>query len=123
MTTPISPPEGQDKTGFTPGPWYLDGGFVYSERNRETVRAAKAKDRNCGDGNIPLAKVIADFAGEQQANARLIAAAPALYEALSEMVRLSQMGLEESLREPEENGNYAAFNRAVAALNQVRAIL
>jgi hypothetical protein len=72
---------------FTPAPWYLDGGFVYAERNRETVRAAKAKDRNSGDGNIPLAKIIADFAGEQQANANLIAAAPELFEALVELKR------------------------------------
>ncbi len=63
----------------TPGPWYIDGGFVYSARNREAVKAAKAKDRNCGYGNIPITKVIADLAGEHQANARLIAAAPELY--------------------------------------------
>jgi hypothetical protein len=39
-----------------------------------------------------------------------------LVEALREMLRLADMGLEESLREPEENGNYAAYTRAKALL-------
>jgi cell division protein ZapA (FtsZ GTPase activity inhibitor) len=36
--------------------------------------------------------------------------------ALRDMIRLADMGLEESLHEPEENGNFAAYNRARAAL-------
>jgi len=42
----------------------------------------------------------------------------ALRSALGEMLRLADMDFEESLREPEENGNYAAYNRARAALSQ-----
>jgi len=42
-------------------------------------------------------------------------------EALEGMIRLADMGLEESLREPEENGNYAAYNRAKEALAALRA--
>lgn len=37
-------------------------------------------------------------------------------EALREMVRLADMGLEEALKEPEENGNYAAYLRAKRVL-------
>lgn len=37
--------------------------------------------------------------------------------ALKEMVRLSEMGFEESMAQPEENGNFAAFERAKAALS------
>lgn len=33
-------------------------------------------------------------------------------EIIREMVRLADMGFEESLREPEENGNYAVYERA-----------
>lgn len=36
--------------------------------------------------------------------------------ALKEMVRLSEMGFEASLREPIENGNYAAYERARAVI-------
>jgi len=42
---------------------------------------------------------------------------------LSEMIRLADMGLEESLKEPEERGNYATYNRAVECLTTVRATL
>jgi Lar family restriction alleviation protein len=38
-------------------------------------------------------------------------------EALRNMIRLADMGFEESMREPEENGNYVAYTRAKAALS------
>lgn len=38
---------------------------------------------------------------------------------LSEMIRLADMGLKESLREPEEGGNYAAYNRAKECLAEI----
>lgn len=41
--------------------------------------------------------------------------------ALSEMLRLADMGFEESLREPEESGNYAAYNRAKEILAESEA--
>lgn len=41
---------------------------------------------------------------------------PGLLEALQGMVRLSEMGFLESLNEPEENGNFAAFERAKRAI-------
>lgn len=40
-------------------------------------------------------------------------------EALKGIVRLSEMGFEESLRQPEETGNFAAFERAKAAIANV----
>jgi hypothetical protein len=55
-------------------------------------------------------------APERQANARLIAAAPDMYAALKEILRLADLGFEQSLKEPEENGNFAAYERARAAL-------
>jgi hypothetical protein len=65
--------------------------------------------------------------------ARLAATRPddtALREALeevtnacSDMIRLADMGLEESLTEPEEDGNFAAYNRAKAAVLTARAAL
>lgn len=39
-------------------------------------------------------------------------------EALREMIRLADMGLEESLKEPEENGNFAAYQRAKRVLER-----
>ncbi len=38
--------------------------------------------------------------------------------ALREMIRLADMGFEESMKEPEENGNYAAYTRAKRALER-----
>lgn len=100
---------------FTPGPWAAipmvtdaDNAF-YIEGNRDAHNYVK-----------DIATVGPCLSPQTKANAHLIAAAPDLYEACAAMVRLSQMGLEESLREPEENGNYAAFNRAVAALAKAR---
>lgn len=44
-------------------------------------------------------------------------------EAIRGMLRLADMGFEESLREPEENGNFAAYNRAKAVLAELDAAL
>jgi hypothetical protein len=100
--------------GFTPGPW------VASDRtDGHEIYAAKWPGR-------PICHASSYWQGEgprrdeREANARLIAAAPELYEAVADMIRLADMGLEESLREPQDSGNYAAYNRAKAALAKAR---
>jgi hypothetical protein len=97
MTKPHSP--------HTPGPW----------RVNEDAAGITVVD---SEGWI-VAEGIGGFENER-GTARLIAAAPELYEACEAMIRLADMGLEESLREPEEGGNYAAYNRAKAALAKAR---
>ena len=42
---------------------------------------------------------------------------------LANMIRLSDMGFTESMCEPEENGNFAGYNRAVEALAEARKAL
>ena len=57
----------KDKTRHTPGPWSLsEDGFVYGDK-------MPLCDPHCDGGPDP---------DEREANARLIAAAPAMYEAL-----------------------------------------
>lgn len=45
-----------------------------------------------------------------------------LVEALKSMIRLSDMGFEESMKEPEENGNYVSYNKAKTALAKAGAV-
>lgn len=45
----------------------------------------------------------------------------AMAAALDDILRLSDMGFEESMQQPEDNGNFAAYNRARAALANYRA--
>jgi hypothetical protein len=54
---------------FTPGPWHDSGKPEY-----EIYK-----------GNNPIASVIPSFTAEDEANARLIAAAPEMYDVLSEL--------------------------------------
>lgn len=54
----------KEKHAFTPGPWHDSGNPEY-----EIYK-----------GNNPIASVIPSFTAEDEANARLIAAAPEMYE-------------------------------------------
>jgi len=60
----------------TPGPWYYAFGAVWKDPDAKTFRIAKM-DRDTPETWPP----------ERDANARLIAAAPELLEALKELVR------------------------------------
>jgi hypothetical protein len=78
-----------------------------------------AIERRCGWPPGTFAGVEADIALIEIPRAeydQLLRDKAVMREALAGMIRLADMGLEESLREPEEHGNYAAYNRAVAAL-------
>lgn len=46
-----------------------------------------------------------------------------LYESMRGMLRLSEMGYEQSLQEPEENGNFAAYERAKRSISTYEAAL
>lgn len=68
-----------DGSGFTSGPWATDGDHGYGSFNGVRVRATKGAE-------YVLAIVIGDVSElDAAANARLIAAAPELYEALTEI--------------------------------------
>jgi hypothetical protein len=82
---------------FTKGPWHV------SDPNDH-----KNADIGISDGVFVLADMTNDIAEngyDQKANAKLIAAAPDLYEALQELVDSHS-----------ENANFPAINKARAAL-------
>ena len=66
----------EKRATHTPGPWHDSG-------NTEYEIFCKA--------NKPIASVIPSFTAEDEANARLIAAAPAMYEVLSELLDTLEM--------------------------------
>lgn len=72
------------KARFTPGPWAASGHYVY-------------RDGPGAQGSIPLAHTLSDFKGiaERDANARLIAEAPAMLEALRNLLPLWSSGIDE----------------------------
>lgn len=97
-------------SAHTPGPWVIGGinGTVYTT---DAVFLARTESGEHGDwlhGN-PFAN------GVCEANARLIAAAPELLEALGELVRIA----ETSLRD--DNGNM--FSHEQKALTNARAAI
>jgi hypothetical protein len=65
----------KEKHAFTPGPWHDSGNTEY-----EIYK-----------GNKPIASVIPTFTAEDEANARLIAAAPEMFEVLSELLDTLEM--------------------------------
>jgi len=89
---------------FTPGPWYAD------IRSGVAVVASKPTP-NCLDGGVEgeLARFQGQYHEEppywtlepgQQANARLIAAAPEMYELLSELIDWSEALGHDALQRP-----------------------
>lgn len=92
----------EGKTSWTPGPWEYGEDRRGRKRvfagSREIVRALTAH----GTRRIPAA--------EREANARLIAAAPDLYEALAELVEVAGGG----------KGFFDKVDRARAALSRAR---
>lgn len=76
----------------TPGPWE-----VRIERGKHCIRPADVKQAGHTVGYAPLAKVEGDRrVGSQAENARLIAAAPDLLEALEELLSAPQLSGEVS---------------------------
>ena len=92
--------------GFTPGPWEAD--FLAVGGGGQTVARAEIMRREHWETG----------AGEAQANARLIAAAPALYEALQGMMRHSCVA--DSAPEDKDGEDHIAESKALAALKQAR---
>lgn len=110
----------------TPGPWAIEGRFIVThdpvevDMERRAVTDLGYWHMPHNDANAAL------FVAMKNALPLLLADRTALMAwkeeavkvieradfALSNMIRLSNMGLEESLNEPEEMGNFAAFNLA-----------
>lgn len=94
MTSPKLHHDQKGKPGFTPGPWHQshcknDDGETYSTKvydHKHVIAVVDWYPIDMGNGRI---------ATSREANARLIAAAPDMYEALKEALP----ELEESLRE------------------------
>lgn len=68
------------------------------------------------EGGMPF---IAGWVVEPLYDANTMAEAVA---AISDMVRLADMGLEDALKEPEEKGSYAAYQRAKRFLDRTPAL-
>jgi hypothetical protein len=69
------------------------------------------------EGRADGSKLVQSFARHRiAARADLLARIEALEDGLRGMLRLADMGFAESMVEPEERGNYAAYNRACELL-------
>jgi hypothetical protein len=68
----------------TPGPWKIEGDFIVGQRYVAALYDWHISD----DPNSRYASVNAELREEREANARLIAAAPAMREALLALVQL-----------------------------------
>lgn len=86
---------------FTPGPWHAwcckeneTGGGIFQDTNTDSQKmiCRMAKDKRVTHKDKRKSD---DFvhSAEDEANARLIAAAPEMYEVLKEIFRLSEIGL------------------------------
>jgi len=92
---------------FTPGPWETNGPFVNSQ--------AVTGIADCSRGDIAENWSGSDFiTGREEANARLIAAAPELLESLILMVRTHDEPAESTLQEMKEQQWLAKARAAIA---------
>lgn len=99
-------PAAESGVGFTPGPW---------EGDRTAVRSEGPRGRQVCLCEISVrGRPYDETYDEALANARLIAAAPELYEALAGMVRQWEPAY------PIENDEQAAYDAARAALSKAR---
>ena len=73
--------------------------------------ASTLPSRGCEDAGAMKRGIEVRFAAKDERIARLEAA-------LRDLLRLADMGFEQSMNEPEEDGNYVAYTRARAALNE-----
>jgi hypothetical protein len=94
----------KQKPKHTPGPW--------AELTREGEHVViHSLDKT---GGRVVAKTAGNFLGNVEANARLIAAAPLMYEALTELGEL--IDAEILVRSPSLDGNSAAGRRTLKAM-------
>lgn len=102
-------PTGNSGVGFTDGPWFLEGTDVMARRHgadgAEMIACAYGFENSRG-------KVVTTK--ESRANARLIAAAPDLYEALQDCAAVC------AGETSSKGGLIAALERARAALKKAR---
>ncbi|CEF54582.1 hypothetical protein [Acetobacter ghanensis] len=104
---------------FTPGPWHLEAGFESSPGDFEEYwQVHDGQDAIVCSSSFCTAE-------NKEANARLIAAAPELYEALNGLLRtLAESGIElDSLSSPTPLINLLNTEEEYAVLEQSRAAL
>jgi hypothetical protein len=95
--------------GHTPGPWLIDGTTVYALNGEETNRFTCQVQG--GHVAFRFDKAVRTSTFEREANARLIAAAPELLEALEGMLRASVTG---GIEDAELNALEAKARAAIA---------
>ena len=100
-------------TQHTPGPWYV--GTEFNDQGRHIYAAQKVRHED-GDEWHPLIACTDDDERlvDWQANARLIAAAPDLLEALQRMLDAPSHGTHEAMRRANEAAR-AAIAKATGA--------
>lgn len=107
------------ETKWTPGPWEITSGFVGPLKIVASVD--KSIDRS---GKMEVAHVGAETFDRCRANARLISAAPDMYEALaaSELVMTALATISKHMLEPIASGAQvtSALTAARAALTKAR---
>jgi hypothetical protein len=87
MTTDIKHTSNQTASRHTPGPWVIAGSQIH-----DRVTFFDENGARTGETPNSIAEVHAMPFGEQEANARLIAAAPALVEALERIIEILPSG-------------------------------
>ena len=74
------------ETKHTPGPWKLDGGIMAKLEGHDVQITCISRTHWCGNMTAEEKRLEAIFSAQEPANARLIAAAPELLEALKNLV-------------------------------------